>query len=107
MRRGWLALLMMVLVANGFVPCAALSHCYAKVDQHACCAPTLAMQAGCCASLQGTKAIAPEAASQVVNPAARFIQAEIAASFVDVRIVAVDIAKPPPGLHAPPIVFRI
>jgi hypothetical protein len=107
MRRGWLILLMVVLAANGFAPCALVCRSCQNDNRHSCCSPAAKVQADCCAGARSSVAIAAEPQKDSAAPAAVLMGVEVALSIDDGWISASDLPQFPPGLLTPPIVLRI
>lgn len=108
MRRGWLALFaVLVLVAQGFAPCAAACRCCQMESPHGCCAPATRMHADCCANGYAFSAFAPTAQKDTVTSPLVAIWMEILPPRVRNRAVRPELVERPPGLHAPPTVLRI
>jgi hypothetical protein len=108
MWRGWLAVFaVLVLMAQGFAPCAAICHCRQMENAHECCAPAAGIYACCCANLHESSAFVPAAQKEAAIPPSNVISREIALRPVGARTVFLGFLKYPPTFESPPIVLRI
>jgi len=108
MWRGWLALVaVLVLMAQGFAPCAAMCRCRQMENARECCAPAAGMYACCCTNLHESSAFAPAVQKEAATPPGNPIWMEIAQSPVGAETVFPGFSKHPPTFESPPIVLRI
>ena len=106
MRRGWAALLTVVLVAWGFAP--GMSHACCKSESaHKCCAPAVAVQTGCCDRVHEADAAAPAAERDTVTAARGSIEPEIAVSVLPEPARRLGVESRPPLIQGPPLILRI
>ena len=108
MWRGWLALFaVLVLMAQGFAPCAAMCRYRQMENGHECCAPAAGMYACCCANLHEASAFCAAAQKEAATPPGTVISMEIAATSVGAETVFLGFSKHPPTFESPPFVLRI
>jgi hypothetical protein len=108
MWRGWLALFaVLVLMAQGFAPCAAMCRCRQMENAHECCAPAAGMYACCCANLHESSAFVPAAQQEAAIPPRHVTSMEIAPLPVGAGTALHGFSKHPSTFESPPIVLRI
>jgi hypothetical protein len=108
MWRGWLTLFaVLVPMAQGFAPCAAMCRYRQMENGHECCAPAVGMYACCCANLHEASAFCAAAQKEAATQPDNLISMEIAPRPVGAGTVFLGSSKHPPTFESPPIVLRI
>jgi hypothetical protein len=106
MRRAWTVVLMMALLVSGMAPIAVAHSCCGRDMQHNCCRPMAQMLAACYRLRADLSAVLVETGRDGTAPARTFWQTDITTSKASNATVVLS-AIQPPGLHAPPVIFRI
>jgi len=106
MWRGWLVLMIVVLVANGIAPLMQPCTCSQPDASPSCCAGTALMHAGCGGHMQDLKATALIAESNVVAATRPLTRLEVAVGCSEGRDCGASFADPSPGVHEPTVILR-